>query len=92
MLEHADQAGSEVWATAGRSLQAGENIVRRASEARQGDVLLASGTFIGAAEIALAASFGRVQLAVYRQPKVAIVATGDELVELDPNPATSPDP
>jgi molybdopterin molybdotransferase len=86
MLEHADQAGGEVWATAGRSLQAGENIVRRASEARQGDVLLAPGAAIGAAEIALAASCGCVQLAVYRQPKVAIVATGDELVELDQTP------
>ena len=86
MLEYADQAGSEVWATAGRSLQAGENIVRRASEARQGDILLASGAAIGAAEIALAASCGCVQLAVYRQPKVAIVATGDELVELDQTP------
>ena len=86
MLEHADQAGSEVWATAGRSLQAGDNIVPRASEARQGDILLAPGTAMGAAEIALAAACGRAQLVVHKRPSVAIVATGDELVELDQTP------
>ena len=43
---------------AGRSLVAGENIVRRGSEARRDEVLLAAGTAMGAAEIALAAACG----------------------------------
>jgi molybdopterin molybdotransferase len=86
MLEHVDQAGGEVWATPGRTVRAGENIVPRASEAHQGDLLLAPGAAIGAAEIALAASCGCAQLVVHKQPTVAIVATGDELVELDQTP------
>ena len=83
MVEHAELDGSEVRAAPGRSLAAGENIVPRGSEARQGDVLLAPGTAIGAAEIALMAACGRAEIAVRGRPTVAIVATGDELVELE---------
>ena len=86
MVEHAEHEGDEIWAAAGRSLRAGENIVPRGSEARQGDVLLAAGTVMGAAEIAIAAACGRAELAVRQRPTVAIVATGDELVEVDETP------
>ena len=86
MVEHAEQGGSEVWAAAGRSLHAGENVVPRGSEARAGGVVLASGAVMGAAEIAVAAACGLGGLAVRRRPSVAIVATGDELVELDQAP------
>ena len=87
MVEHAEQAGGAVWAAAGRSLQSGENIVTTGSEAREGQALLPAGTTVGAAEIALAAACGRSQLRVHKRPTVAIVATGDELVELDQTPA-----
>lgn len=87
MIEHVEQGGGEVWAAGGRSLRTGENVVLRGSEARQGQALLMPGTLIGAAEIALAAACGGANLVVYRQPVVAIVATGDELVELDQMPA-----
>jgi molybdopterin molybdotransferase len=86
MIEHAEQGGDEVWAAVGRSLRAGENIVRRGSEARQGEILLAAGTAMGAAEIALAAACGWAEIAVHKRPVVAIVATGDELVEVDQTP------
>ena len=83
MLEHADQAGGKVGAAVGRSLAAGENIVKRGSEARAGGIVLAPGTAMGAAEIAVAAACGRAELAVRKRPRVAIGTTGDELVELD---------
>jgi molybdopterin molybdotransferase len=83
MLEHAEQAGGKVWAAMGRSLAAGENIVKRGSEARAGGIVLAPGTAMGAAEIAVAAACGRAELAVRKRPSVAIGTTGDELVELD---------
>lgn len=88
MVEHAELSGGEVWAAAGRSLRVGENIVQRGSEARQGDVLLAAGTAIGGAEIALMAACGHAEIAVRRRPTVAIVATGDELVEVSETPET----
>ncbi len=87
MMEHAVQDGTEVWAAAGRSLAVGENIVRRGSEARRGEALLASGTRLGAAEIAVAAACGRADLKVFGRPWVAIIATGDELVEVEEAPA-----
>ena len=66
-----------------RAVRAGENIVLRGSEARAGDQVLTAGTVIEGAEIALAAACGWSALKIFRRPKVAIVATGDELVELD---------
>jgi molybdopterin molybdotransferase len=70
-----------------RTLAAGENIVARGAEARAGDELLAAGALVGAAQIALAAACGAASLAVYARPRVAILATGDELVPVDAEPA-----
>lgn len=69
-----------------RTLRNGENIVPQGAEARAGDTLLPVGRMIGAAEIAVAASCGLAQVNVFECPRVAIVATGDELVELDAQP------
>jgi molybdopterin molybdotransferase len=86
MVEHAELGEGEVWAAPGHMLRMAENVVARGSEARAGEVLLSVGTELGAAEIALAASCGLADLHVYARPGVAIVATGDELVELDQRP------
>jgi molybdopterin molybdotransferase len=86
MIEHVELGEGEVWAAAGRELRAGENFVPQGSEAREGTVVLGPGVAVGAAEIALTAACGRAELNVYARPKVAIVATGDELVELDETP------
>ncbi len=86
MLEHVALAGETLSLAAGRTVGAGENIVPRAAEARAGDALLQSGTRMGAAEIALAASVGAAEIAVYTRPHVAILCTGDELVPVDAKP------
>lgn len=86
MVEHVEQAAGKVRLMAGRSVRSGENIVPRGCEARVGDVVLRAGSVIKSAEIALAAACGRASLGVYRRPRVAIVATGDELVEIDATP------
>ena len=83
MMERTEQVEGEVRAATGRKLRAEENLVWRGSEGRRGEVLLAVGTPLGAAEIALAAACGYAKIAVYKRPSVAIMATGDELVELD---------
>ncbi len=66
--------------------KARDNIAQRGSEAKAGDVALPAGHRIGPAEIAVMATFGYRNARVYRRPSVAIVATGDELVELDQPP------
>ncbi len=65
----------------GRTLTVGENVVSRGSEARQGEILLEAGARLGPEEIALVASCGLRSIRLYQAPKVAILATGDELVE-----------
>jgi molybdopterin molybdotransferase len=87
MVEHVSAIDGAIALSAGRTLSAGENVVPRASEAHAADAVVASSTRIGAAEIALAAACGCASLNVYARPTVAIVATGDELVEVDVPPA-----
>lgn len=82
MVEHVTVEETQVRVQDGRGLTAGENVVPRGAEARAGEVVLPRGTVLGAADIALAAACGAATVAVYERPRVAIVATGDELVEL----------
>ncbi len=87
MLEHVEAAGDFVRLLPPRTVDAGENIVARGAQARKGEVLLPAGTAIGAAQIALAATCGCAAVEVYRKPRVAILATGDELVPVNKSPA-----
>jgi molybdopterin molybdotransferase len=86
MVEHVERADGTILPAGGRTIRSGENIVRHGSEAAAGQVVLPVGTLMEAAEIALAAACGCAALTVFRRPKVAIVATGDELVEIDAVP------
>ncbi len=86
MVEHVERQGDAIRVLDGRTLRSGENVVACGSEARAGEAVLDAGTRIEGAEIALAAACGCAELTVYHRPKVAIVATGDELVELDAAP------
>jgi molybdopterin molybdotransferase len=72
-----------------RIVSAGENIVPAGAEARAGQELLARGTRLGAAEIALAAAAGAARLKIFTKPRVAILSTGDELVELAEKPGAT---
>jgi molybdopterin molybdotransferase len=68
------------------SVSHGENVVPAGAEARQGDVLLRSESRITPAAVAVAASVGAAQIRVFTRPRVAILATGDELVEVTEQP------
>jgi len=57
------------------------NVHRRASDQRQGALLLATGTVLHAPEIAVAASAGMARLRVSAQPSIIVISTGSELVE-----------
>jgi len=68
------------------SVQTGRSIVRRASEIEKGATVLRAGEPIGAALMAALASFGYAQVMVGRRPRVAVLATGSELVPVDQTP------
>jgi molybdopterin molybdotransferase len=72
-----------------RTVASGENIVPAGAEAQTGQELLPLGVRMGAAQIALAAAAGKARVMVYRQPRVAILSTGDELVEVAEKPGPS---
>ena len=84
MVEYTSLSGNRV--TIARGVASGDNVVPVASEARQGQVLLAPGTRIDYSAIAVAASVGQDSLWVFRRPKVAILSTGDEIVEVNAQP------
>lgn len=67
---------------------AGRFIHRAGSDAAAGQVLLRAGCVLGAREIGVAAACGATRLAVSGVPRIAVIATGDELVAVDELPAS----
>ncbi len=81
MVEYTEKNGDVV--TVKRTVVDGENVVAAASEARKGDVMVSRGTRVNHVAVAIAAAVGRAEVAVYRRPRVAVLATGDELVDIN---------
>jgi molybdopterin molybdotransferase len=87
MVEYTSRDGNTVEIQKG--VGAGENIVLRGSEGHAGDVLLKRGERLDAAGVAVAASVGKASLLVHALPRVAILATGDEIVDIAAAPGPS---
>ena len=79
MIEHTKRDGRSI--TFDCAAQNGDHIVPRGSEARAGTLLVAVKTRIGYAEMALAAQAGSTRLEVSAKPHLAILSTGDEVVD-----------
>lgn len=62
--------------------KANQNIRRVGEDVKQGDVVLQQGTPLNAVSLPLLASLGIAQVKCYRRLKVAVLSTGDELVEV----------
>ncbi len=84
MVEYTSQRGKQVEVT--RSVASGENIVPRGAEASHGASLVERGSRLTEATIALAASVGKSKLQVYKRPQIAVLTTGDEIVDVDAVP------
>jgi len=84
MVEYTSRHGDGVEIR--NSVLGGENIVPRGAEARQGSLLLNCGLRLSDAAIALAASVGKLRLEVYLRPRIAALATGDEIVDVNATP------
>ncbi|MBH8604541.1 gephyrin-like molybdotransferase Glp [Thermoactinomyces sp. CICC 10522] len=85
MLEMTQTAvkNGETYVGVEREIAPGTNVAAIGEELEQGTLLLHKGRRIGPGEIALLATFGHAQVKVYRKPRVAIFATGSELLEAD---------
>jgi molybdopterin molybdotransferase len=60
-----------------------KNVRPRGEDIREGDVILRRGAALGPAQIGVLSSVGAARVEVYRRPRVAILGSGDELVDLD---------
>ena len=67
-------------------LELGKNIHIKGKDRSQGDILIPKNSEISAAEIGVIATVGKSTVKVSKTPKVIIVSTGDELVEVDETP------
>jgi len=67
-------------------IKKGQNIHIRGADRRQGDVVLTPGSVVSPAVISMVASVGETELRVRRKPRVVIVSSGDELVEVAVKP------
>lgn len=76
-------AGSMTVSEAASGLPAGNAVHRRGEDHRAGEVLVRAGMRLGGREIAVAAACGHASVTVTQVPRIAVVSTGDELVEID---------
>lgn len=79
MVEFVEERAGQIALT--RSVRPGENVQRAGQDVRNGQLVLPAGTVLAAPEIGLLAAMGRKGAVVFRQPRVAVLSTGDELVE-----------
>ncbi|KAF0207359.1 MAG: molybdopterin [Actinobacteria bacterium] len=86
MVEHTAEEGDGAVAVIMTSARDGENIRRKAEDVRSGETVLTAGEIVGSAAVGLMAAVGCAEPLVHRRPRVAIVATGDELVAIDEYP------
>lgn len=84
MWEYSQREGE--WVTLESGVPSGKNLIYQGSETSKGDTVLRPGTSINFPQMALLASVGQEEITVYRRPRVAILSTGDEVVELGHTP------
>jgi molybdopterin molybdotransferase len=61
----------------------GDNIRYSGEDVKEGDLVISKGKITGPAEVGMLASLGRSFIKVYQKPLVAIIATGDEIADID---------
>ena len=84
MVEEVEEKGDVV--TVPATLKPGQNFHQPGADLRAGERVLAAGEQLGAAELGLAAALSFPRLPVFRRPRVALMSTGDELVEVGGKP------
>ncbi len=80
MVEDVEQLGE--WVVVPTGFPSGRNFHRPGDDLRAGEPVVAPGTRLGAAELGLLAALGIPTVRVHRRPRVALMSTGDELVEV----------
>lgn len=85
MIEHTEAIDAETIEVY-KSTAPGQHVITRGEDMRGGDTVLKRGRLLRPQEIGLLAAVGRTQLAVFNQPRVGILSTGDEVVPVEAVP------
>ncbi|MCK1317442.1 MULTISPECIES: molybdopterin biosynthesis protein [unclassified Bradyrhizobium] len=80
MVEHTQPAGSAT-IDVRRAASPGQFISYAGSDIARGEALLRAGTIVGSREVGMLAACGLAEVSVVRKPRVAVISTGDELVQ-----------
>ena len=88
MVEHCVRHDDGSISTA-RTVQPGDNVSPRGCEAGHGSVVLTRGARLDYASIACLASVGHTSVLVFARPRVAILSTGDEVIDVTETPSGS---
>lgn len=86
MVERSTMVNANTVRLVDPKLTSGRNVVRRGSSMRIGDIVLAAGTQLRPSAIGLLAEVGRAAVSVFASPRVAVLATGNELVDASEKP------
>ncbi|SDE59981.1 molybdopterin molybdochelatase [Pricia antarctica] len=86
IVMYEETAIKDGWAILSKTPKKGQNIHRQGSDEKAGAVLLEKGRKITAAVIGVLASVGKTEVLVKKLPKVCVVSTGNELVEVSETP------
>lgn len=81
MVEDTEKEGER--ARIFRETPLGENIRKAGEDIKSGELVVPRGTVIRPAEVGIIATCGRAFVSVYQRPRVAVISTGDELVDVD---------
>ena len=85
MVEYTNPAGSgSIEVT--RPVTVKTNLLEKGEDAQAGKILLQAGKILRAQELGFLAALGITEVSVYRQPKVAVISSGDEVIPIDRKP------
>jgi len=87
MVEDTEKSGDDGKVKIGREVRPGDNIGLAGEDVRKGELVLERGKILGPADIGMLAALGRPRVPVVRRPKLAVISTGDEIVEPGEKPA-----
>lgn len=81
MIEHTEKMDNETLLIS-KPITNGENVVYKAEDIKVGDIILKRGQKIGTKEIGVLSSLGIKEISVFKKPRVYIISTGDEIVDI----------
>ena len=83
VVQFEDTEQKQEWVEIFKDVETGMNVRLAGEDVKKGELILPGGTLIRPQEVGMLAALGRKEAWVHRRPRVAILATGDEVIEID---------